>query len=242
MNPSRNPGPLRSRFGRRLLLLFIGSTVLPTAVVATLSYRQVTRYLVAQSESSLHQASKAFGAAVFERLLLADVTLKNVMASPAFPAAVARRTPEEAPHLDPSAARQFTALEFVWRDGRRVPLVGKLIALPALTSRDSADLAAGLPLLAGRYGDGSSSRTYLVRRVVDEHARVEGLLLGEIDADFLWATSDQSLISSGTILAVRDDRGRALMSSIAGAHTAFQTLGLDARSEADSLLLHAPAA
>jgi predicted signal transduction protein with EAL and GGDEF domain len=44
----RHPGPLKSRFGRRLQLLFVGSTVLPTAVVATLSYRQVTRYLVAQ--------------------------------------------------------------------------------------------------------------------------------------------------------------------------------------------------
>jgi diguanylate cyclase (GGDEF)-like protein len=242
MNPSRHPGPLRSRFGRRLLLLFIGSTVLPTAVVATLSYRQVTRYLVVQSETGLHQASKAFGAAVFERLLLADVTLKNVVASPAFPAALGHQPPADAPNLDPSASRQFTALEFVGRDGRRVPLVGTLSALPALSPRDSADLAEGLPLLAARHGDGSTSRTYMIRRVVDHLARIEGLLVGEIDADYLWATSDQSLISSRTILTVRDDRGRALMSSIAGAHTAFQTLGLDARSEADSLLLHAPEA
>ena len=94
MNPSRHPGPLKSRFGRRLLLLFVGSTVLPTAVVATLSYRQVTRYLVAQSETSLHQASKAFGAAIFERLLMVDATLKNVAASPAFADAL-RRPPSE---------------------------------------------------------------------------------------------------------------------------------------------------
>ena len=126
MNPSRHPGTLRSRFGRRLLLLFIGSTVLPTAVVATLSYRQVTRYLVVQSETGLHQASKAFGAAVFERLLLADVTLKNVVASPAFPAALGRQPPADAPNLDPSASRQFTALEFVGHDGRRVSLVDTL--------------------------------------------------------------------------------------------------------------------
>jgi len=127
-------------------------------VVATLSYRQVTRYLVAQNETGLHQASKAFGAAVFERLLLVDVTLKNVVASPAFPAALGRQPPEDAPNLDPSASRQFTTLEFVWRDGRRVPLVGTLTDLPGLTPRDSADLAMGLPLLAARYGDGRTSR------------------------------------------------------------------------------------
>ncbi|HJR50592.1 MAG TPA: diguanylate cyclase, partial [Gemmatimonadales bacterium] len=242
MNPSRHPGPLRSRFGRRLLLLFVGSTVLPTAVVATLSYRQVTRYLVTQSETSLHQASKAFGAAVFERLLMADATLKNVAASPPLLHALRRQLPDQEPLVDPSTSRRFTALEFVLRNGRRVPLIGGLTQLPVLRARDSADLAEGLPLLVARYGDGSASRTYMVRRVVHDPAGIEGLLVGEIDADYLWATSDQSLISSGTVLTVRDDRGRALMSSIAGAHTAFQTLGLDARSEADSLLLHAPEA
>jgi diguanylate cyclase (GGDEF)-like protein len=242
MNPSRHPGPLRSRFGRRLLLLFIGSTVLPTAVVATLSYRQVTRYLVAQSETGLHQASKAFGTAVFERLLMADATLKSVLASPGFPTALQHAPLADTPNLDPSASKRFTALEFVERGGHRVPLIGALSDLPVLSRRDSADLAEGLPLLAARYGDGSARRTYMIRRVADDVTQVEGLLVGEIDADYLWATSDQSLISSGTILSVRDDRGRALMSSIAGAHTAFQTLGLDARSEADSLLLHAPEA
>ena len=211
-------------------------------MVATLSYRQVTRYLVAQSETSLHQASKAFGAAVFERLLMADATLKNVAASPALPAAVQRQSPSEAPPVDPSTSRRFTALELVLRDGRRVPLVGGLTHLPSLGVRDSADLAVGLPLLVARYSKVGASRTYMVRRVVHGPGRIEGLLVGEIDADYLWATSDQSLISSGTVLTVRDDRGRALMTSIAGAHTAFQTLGLDARSEADSLLLHAPEA
>ena len=123
-----------------------------------------------------------------------------------------------------------------------MPLIGGLTHLPVLGAKDSADLAEGLPLVVARYGNGGASRTYLIRRVVHDPARIEGLLVGEIDADYLWATSDQSLISSGTVLTVRDDRGRALMSSIAGAHTAFQTLGLDARSEADSLLLHAPEA
>ncbi len=247
MRPSRHPGPLKSRFGRRLLLLFVGSTVIPTAVVATLSYRQVTRYLVTQSETSLHQASKAFGAAIFERLLMLDATLKNVAAEPGVADRLERRSPEEAPKLDPSASRRFTALEFVGADGRRVPLVGALSEVPRLSGRDSADLAVGLPLLAARRVDGRASRrhesrTYMIRRVVVGRAPVEGLLVGEIDADYLWATSDQSLISSGTILTVRDDGGRMLMSSIAGAHTAFQTLGLDARSEADSLLRNAPEA
>jgi diguanylate cyclase (GGDEF)-like protein len=234
MNPSRHPGPLRSRFGRRLLLLFVGSTVLPTAVVATLSYRQVTRYLVTQNETSLHQASKAFGAAIFERLLMLDATLKNISTAPALAAAVRRQSPDPAPKLDPSAARRFTALEFVGSGGRRVPLIGTLTNLPNLGPRDSADLVEGLPLLAVRYGDRGATRTFMLRRVAPGPGRIEGLLVGEIDADYLWATSDQSLISSGTILTVRDDSAHVLMTSVAGSQSVLQSLGLDARSDADS--------
>jgi diguanylate cyclase (GGDEF)-like protein len=222
---SRHPGPLRSRFGRRLLLLFIGSTVLPAAVVAALSYRQVTRYLVEHSETSLHRASKAFGAAIFERLLMLDATLKAIAASPTLTA-------------DLSAGRRFSGLEFVGDDGRRVSIAGTLSELPRLRARDSLDLAEGLPLLTAQYRKGQPTRTFMLRRVVRGGRgarRVEGFLVGEINADYLWATFDQSLISAGTILTVEDDSGHVLMSSVAGVRSTFQSLGLDARPDADSL-------
>jgi diguanylate cyclase (GGDEF)-like protein len=225
MNLSRHPGPLRSRFGRRLLLLFVGSTVLPTAVVATLAYRQVRQYLVAHSEASLHQASKAFGAAIFERLLMVDASLKHVLADPSL-------------SPDPSVTRRFSALELVGDDGSRVPIAGRLRDLPELSPRDVADLAEGLPLLTARRLEGRPARTFLLRRVTRggrDTPRVEGLLIGEIDADYLWATSDQSLIPGGTILSVRDDSGHVLMSSVAGMHSGFQSLGMDPRPSADSL-------
>jgi diguanylate cyclase (GGDEF)-like protein len=69
---------LHSRFGRRLLLLFVGCALVPIAVVALVSYRHVSRHLLAQSEARLYQASKALGGAVFERLLLLDATLKSI--------------------------------------------------------------------------------------------------------------------------------------------------------------------
>ncbi|HEX6105424.1 MAG TPA: EAL domain-containing protein, partial [Gemmatimonadales bacterium] len=72
------PKALHSRFGRRLLLLFVGCALVPIAVVAIVAYRHVSRHLLTQSEARLHQASKAFGSAVFERLLLLDATLKSI--------------------------------------------------------------------------------------------------------------------------------------------------------------------
>ncbi len=225
MNQSRHPGPLRSKFGRRLLLLFVGCAILPTAVVATVSYRHVTQYLIAQSETRLHQASKTFGAAIFERLLVLDANLKSLASRPISP-------------LDPSAGPGFSALEFIRDDGHRIPLFGRLTELPKLAKADKADLAERMPLLAMELGHMRPTRTYMMRRVAGEASRAsrtDGLLVGEIDADYLWATFDQSLIAPGTILTVRDERRRVLISSVAGVRSAFQTLGLEAAPAADSI-------
>ncbi|MBA3555270.1 MAG: EAL domain-containing protein [Gemmatimonadales bacterium] len=230
---------MRSRFGRRLLLLFVGCAVVPTAVVATMSYRHVTQYLIAQSETRLHQASKTFGAAIFERLLLLDGTLKNLAAHPILQVSAGGSSSRPGlPALDPSAGRGFSALEFLGDDGRRVPLSDTLTELPRLTESDKADLADRLPLLTVVLGDARPTRTYMVRRVTAKLGRaagVHGLLIGEIDRDYLWATFDQSLIAPGTILTVKDDSGHVLISSVTGVHSAFQTLGLDAGPGADSL-------
>ncbi len=70
--------PLRSRFGRRLLALFVGCAFVPMAVLAALSYRQVKQQLYRQSENRLQQANLALNQAVFDRLLLLDATLKSI--------------------------------------------------------------------------------------------------------------------------------------------------------------------
>src|SRR5687767_12014187 len=191
MDYSSRLGPLRSTFGRRLLLLFVGCAVLPTAFVATVSYRHVSRYLVAQSETRLHQASKTFGAAIFERLLLLDATLKNISAHAILrPPARGDSSAPAIPGLDPSTGPRFTALEFVGDDSARVPIFGRLAELPRLTESNRADLAEGLPLLAAEHRDGRPTRTYLVRRISqgpNRARRAQGLLIGEINSDYLWA-------------------------------------------------------
>src|SRR5262245_63132990 len=61
-------------------MLFVGCAVVPIALVASISYRHVTRYLEAQSSSRLDHASEALAQAMFERLLLLDATLKSIPA------------------------------------------------------------------------------------------------------------------------------------------------------------------
>ena len=71
-------GLLRSRFGRRLLVLFVGCALTPMAALALLSWRHMTRHLERQSQERLHEANRALGRAVFERLLLLEATIKSI--------------------------------------------------------------------------------------------------------------------------------------------------------------------
>jgi diguanylate cyclase (GGDEF)-like protein len=61
-----------------LLVLFVGCAVVPIGLVASISYRHVTRHLQAQSAARLDASAEALGHATFERLLLLDATLKSI--------------------------------------------------------------------------------------------------------------------------------------------------------------------
>src|SRR5688572_10767485 len=75
---SLQSGLLHSKFGRRLLLLFVGCALLPIGIFAVVSYRYVKQELYTHSETRLHQVNKTLGLALFERLLLLDATLRNI--------------------------------------------------------------------------------------------------------------------------------------------------------------------
>ncbi|HEX2249292.1 MAG TPA: EAL domain-containing protein [Gemmatimonadales bacterium] len=85
--------PLRSKFGRRLLALFVGCALVPMIVLAVLSYRHVKQQLYRQSETRLQQANRALAQAIFERLLLLDATLKSIPPSAIIQLDAAKRLP-----------------------------------------------------------------------------------------------------------------------------------------------------
>jgi diguanylate cyclase (GGDEF)-like protein len=96
--------PLRSRFGRRLLALFVGCAFVPMAVLAALSYRHVKQQLYRQSESRLQQANVALSQAIFERLLLLDATLKSIPPQAILQLNASKLKPKTAPRPKPPVA------------------------------------------------------------------------------------------------------------------------------------------
>ncbi|MDQ3224564.1 MAG: EAL domain-containing protein [Gemmatimonadota bacterium] len=93
--------PLRSRFGRRLLALFVGCAFVPMAVLAALSYRHVKHQLYSQSENRLQQANLALSQAIFDRLLLLDATLKSIPPQVILQLYAAKQSPSPVPKPPP---------------------------------------------------------------------------------------------------------------------------------------------
>lgn len=158
--------PLRSslfasRFGRRLLALFVGCALVPIGLLAFLSVRHMSSQLERQTQNRLLQANRALARAVFERLLLLDATLKSIPpramaelaagAKPA-PASPAPGAPKERPY------RPGNGIQGARTDGR-IAIGGVVLdrtrrrsaGRPAPAPKDpeaSRTIIAGLDLLA----------------------------------------------------------------------------------------------
>ena len=114
--------------------------------------------------------------------------------------------------LDLLARQRFVAVEFVGDDGKGVQVFGKLSRRPRLTARDSSDLRLGLPLISVRHRE-AGSRVYLVRRL-ERRGEVRGTFIGEVSPEYLWGSVEQTMPSATTRVAVLDDSGRMLFSSL----------------------------
>jgi len=148
--------PLRSKFGRRLLALFVGCALAPIALLALLSVRHMTRQLEHQTQNRLLQANRALGRAIFERLLLLEATMASIppralaeLGTPVKPAAVGA----SAPRRRPASLGNRTQRSRL--DGSPAPggvdRVGKAKADSVAVPRDpeaNRTIAAGLDLLA----------------------------------------------------------------------------------------------
>jgi signal transduction histidine kinase/FixJ family two-component response regulator len=199
-------GVLRSRFGHRLLILFICCAVLPTVAVALLALRDVTHQLDQQAQARLHESAKAIGLAIVERLQLLESELPNrpLSRGPGGPRAAA------AEEIDQGIRERFVALERI--DASRLG--------PAARRH----LASGQALLSTVHRPGLPPRIYLANRV-DLEDESRGLVVGEISPSFLWGVPYASGLSAGTALIILDDSNQVLYNSQAEFLALPETLG-----------------
>src|SRR5918998_688300 len=145
--------PLRSRFGRRLLALFVGCAFVPMAVLAILSYRHVKQQLYRQSANRLQQANLALGQAIFDRLLLLDATLKSIPPQAILQLLVSKQKPVVARPAPPPQPKLGNQTQTGSLDGKLamggIVLDPRAKPQPARTPSRADLIAASQALIAG---------------------------------------------------------------------------------------------
>ncbi|MEO8450194.1 MAG: EAL domain-containing protein [Gemmatimonadota bacterium] len=217
-NESLDKSWIRSRFGRRLVILFVVCSLLPTIALAVLSYRTVTRQLSRASLDRLEHTAGVLGKAIRDRLLLLD---QDLAVAPMRSAPCPAGGPEaDASPCDGSLEYGFSALAFVPASGPAVAIFGTTGPLPPLSVREREGIAAGKGVVASQVINGKAG-IFLIRAVSSAAGR--GLVVGQINEPYLWGDLDQTQLlpsmefhvvdDSAAVIVTSDERGATLPES-----------------------------
>jgi diguanylate cyclase (GGDEF)-like protein len=182
------------RVARRVFLLFVLSAFIPLALVAVLSLAQVREVLLQQAEQRLAATSKAYGTAIFDRLLLASEAASDALAL--------RDRSWRTPSL---LGRYFQSVGIVDANGKTTVLIGQP-SLPPLSADLRQRLASGKHLIVFTPGK-PVARVFVL--VPDSRAAGGAALLGELLPEFLWGHPD--LLPADTDFCVFDDGTRNIL-------------------------------
>jgi len=204
---------LRSRVARRILLLFILCALLPIAALAFISFSHVTKQLHQQGQRRLHQASKAAGLAIFERLLFLEAELTMAAADPHARTGAPVQTPSRGPgqNLTP----RFRGLVLLTDAGRHRSFFGRIEDPPEPSAAEKQHLSTGKTVVSSQGRPPLPARVFM-SRALDPQRPDRGLLLGEINEAYLWGIGHENTLPAMTELCVLDQANTVLICSLPG--------------------------
>ncbi len=204
---------LRSKVARRILLLFVLCALLPIAALAIISFGQVTKELNGQSQRRLHQASKAAALSIYERLLFLEAEMRMVART--LTTGTATSTLKGSDLFGEGLPGHFISLALISSGGRHRVVYGRTEDLPELTAAEKQHMTVGKTLLSSRVRSDLPSRMFMAM-ALDPQQPAQGILLGEINPQYLWGVGDENTLPPMTELCVLDHSVTVLICSLPG--------------------------
>ena len=225
----------KSRVARRIFLLFGLCALLPTTAQTILSFTEVTTHLREQTELRLKHTVKSLGMTVFERLQRYDAVLSGIAldlkAGPYIPAKnLAQELDDRVP------VPRFQSLAILTEDGQVTALEGLMGLRPSFLTEERQHLASGKIVLKVQEEPGQMARLFMVR-ILDLEQPARGLLVGEINGDYLWRPIDERYLSAGWEVCVFDHAFRPVRCTVPGPVPAPVQLALRQR-QSSSIIGH----
>lgn len=198
----------------RIFALFGICALLPITAQAILSFNAVTSHLRDQTQMRLQQSVKSRGMAVFERLLLYEAMLHEIVTD-------LRRGPfEPSKNLvqdlgDPLPHQRFLSLTILAEDGQATLVHGQLALRPTFTTEEQKHLASGKTLLNIQHDPGQPARL-LMARILNPEQPGRGTLVGEINGDYLWKIIAKEFLAPGWEVCVFDNVFKPIRCTVPG--------------------------
>ncbi|MEE8108572.1 MAG: EAL domain-containing protein [Gammaproteobacteria bacterium] len=165
---------MRSTVARRVFTLFLLAALLPVIVASVWSLITVSRLLTEQAEERLQDNAKTLGVSVYERLGMAEMTLKEL---------AQQYEIDKIRSGTPIGQQQFGAIAIL-SDAGLTGIRGDLDSIPALSEQGLAHIASGLPLLLSRHAAADFELLLLTAAGDDGEILVARLL-----PDYIWGNS-----------------------------------------------------
>lgn len=204
---------LCSRVAQRIALLFILCTLIPIALLAFLTFRQVTNHLREQSQTRLHQTCKAMALSMFERLMFLESELTRMAANTHMDSLNLLKTPP--PELDDYLEEKFKGIILSTSKGEMSSIFGDIQTRPELSLEEMQSLRRGELVISTRYQPEGMSSLFMVKALKPETSDLD-LLVAEVDPIYVWLQGDKHSLPPLTELSILDHSDRVLFASYGG--------------------------
>lgn len=203
-----DPRLFKSRLAWRFFGTFVACALVPTIVLAGVSYYRVTRQLEDQAIDRLRQSAKTQAMSIYERLVLADRLLQNIEAL----LTQTKGRPMALPATMTEQSQTVFGGVALFRGGTIVSAWGSEIAAAQETA-DRYVTAEARTTIVTVAGDEKWPKIALVHRL---SARFEqnSLLVATISPSFLWGLEQGTVLASDIEFGIWDDQGRGLFNSL----------------------------
>jgi putative nucleotidyltransferase with HDIG domain len=201
---------LHSKLARRILWLFVLSSLIPMTALALISLRNVTAQLHEQSRQLLHQVSRDEAMSILERahylegaMGLAASSIREISSESAAQLLASSNGP------DSTIVKQFEGLMLVSPDGNCKPFIGNCKALPGYTRGEQESLKSGESDFSTVACNRPEPCIFLSRELDSKYPQ-EGILVADIEDSYLWGAET---IRQDIDLCVLDQNGSSLFCS-----------------------------
>jgi putative nucleotidyltransferase with HDIG domain len=201
---------LKSRLGKRIVLLFLVCALVPISALGGISFVQVKAQLNTQAERWLHQETKSKGMAILDRLSLLKaemLSLRRIILDH-----LARNTDPDLTSIIHLPANHFGGVTVV-RTSEVLFIQGKAQPPMRVTQAQMEHLAEGkVAIITQRKVEGGSL-AYLVA-ALDPSDPAAALIWGEMNIPFLLSQEETDTLPAATELLLLDQEDQSLYSTM----------------------------